>query len=97
MNSEQGTTTKRLKHWHCENNNCPFYVRQLKKGVKGVKQRWKILSAHLEPGSFVDRTRCPNCGWVLRIGLMDETHAIKVEKKKESVLDILKKIPNAEP
>jgi hypothetical protein len=78
------------KNYHCMNNSCGYYLNSLKKGKKGVHQRWKVLTAHLEPGSFVEKTYCPHCKWELKLGLFE---ANKVDEKLPSALELLQRIP----
>jgi uncharacterized protein with PIN domain len=85
----------KLKAYHCMNNKCGVYLSRLKKGVKKRKDidlRWIILRAHLEPGSFVEKTYCPNCKWELKIGLEEAVEEI-IDNPQVSVLDLLRAIP----
>lgn len=78
------------KSFHCMNNSCGFYCNALKRGKKGVHQRWKILTAYLEPGSFVEKTFCPHCKWELKLGLFEPN---KIDEKPLSALELLNAIP----
>ena len=102
MNAVWGgvTLTSKVKHYHCMNNACGFYIDALKKKKPKHKLRWKILTAYLGPDSFVERTYCPHCKWELKLGLDEQK---EVDEKPVSALDLLKAIAqspvsrNAEP
>lgn len=92
MTQEDGSGKIKPTHYHCENDECGFHQKALKKGKKKGHSRWKLLTAYLATGSYVFNTYCPFCKWELRIN-MDLPK--KVDEKPVSALDLLRAVPPA--
>ena len=68
-------------YFKCMNDECGFYLKQLKK--KKWKNphyaRWNICIGHIEEPSWI-RFRCKFCGWELRVNC-DEVEELDINPK----------------